>query len=58
MGNITTNPAFLALALRAQSNFAKARRMDDGPATAGTFAILDMLDMLDAEMKPTPPKDE
>jgi hypothetical protein len=49
--SILTSPRFLALALKAQSNMAGALYTGDPSHISGTFLMLDMLDMLDEDMK-------
>lgn len=48
---VFANPRFLQLAMKAQDEFGKARRLDDKNSIEGQFLIFDMLDMLDKDMK-------
>lgn len=50
MDGILTDPKFFAMTMKAQDHMAKSRRAGDKEHISGTFTILDMLDMLDAEL--------
>lgn len=55
---LMTDPKFLHLAMKAQADFGKSRRIDDEHSLKGTFAVFEMLDMLDADMDARTPTDK
>ena len=44
------DPRILTLAMKAQAEFSKARRMDDRHGVSGQFCVNDMLDILGREL--------